>query len=123
MSFTIDLHNLKELAENARSEAETWWLWDEPLVGDSGPMLAFAHAATPETVLALIRRIKKLEEENDPIIYHPKSIDLFGPDGDPIKRNVDSVGRGLPGCLCVNADGSPGPFSANCPIHGEMVIG
>lgn len=46
---------LRSLAENARSVQPTWWLWDEDATApfEYGPMLGFAHAATPEAILAL----------------------------------------------------------------------
>lgn len=54
--------DLRELAEGARAEGGTWWLWDEPepLDGYRG-ILAFAHAASPEAVVALLDRIDVLE--------------------------------------------------------------
>lgn len=62
MSAPVPSSELRPLAENARSgHRSTWWLWDETPSIDTGPMLGFARAATPETVLALLDEIDRLE--------------------------------------------------------------
>lgn len=54
--------SLRSLAENARSGKQgTWWLWDEEPTIDYGPLLAFAHVATPEAVLHLLDRLDRVE--------------------------------------------------------------
>jgi len=53
---------LKLLAMRARAGAKTWWLWDEPRPEESGDILQFAHAASPEAVLALLADLQRLEE-------------------------------------------------------------
>lgn len=57
----IEAAELRSLAEQARSDNPTWWLWDEPRTFDSGPMLLFASKATPEQIIALCDRVEQLE--------------------------------------------------------------
>lgn len=57
--------SLRALAENARSESPTWWLWDEEGTPGRGPMLMFAQAASPENITLLLDEIDRLQAEND----------------------------------------------------------
>lgn len=64
-SSLLEAHELHALAEVARSEMATWWLWDEPeSMGGYGPMLTFARAASPEQILALCASLDRAERLN-----------------------------------------------------------
>lgn len=55
----VNLDRLHELAEKAADES--WWLWDDQPRTEYGDVLAFAHAADPSTVKALIQYARRLE--------------------------------------------------------------